>query len=40
MKFDEFSKTAQELSHKAISQLRQLVLDVPNNKELFLIMIS
>lgn len=34
-KFAEFSKAAQELSFKALSQLRQLVLDVPNNKELF-----
>ena len=33
-KFIEFSKVAQELSFKALSQLRQLVLDVPNNKEL------
>lgn len=30
----EFSKAAQELSFKALGQLRQLVLDVPNNKEL------
>lgn len=34
-KFTEFGKAAQELSLKALSQLRQLVLDVPNNKELF-----
>lgn len=34
-KFAEFSKTAQELSFQALSQLRQLVLDVPSNKELF-----
>lgn len=34
-KFAEFSKTAQEMSFKALSQLRQLVFDVPNNKELF-----
>jgi hypothetical protein len=33
--FFEFSKVAQELSGKALSQLRKLVLDVPNNKELF-----
>lgn len=33
-KFAEFGKAAQELSLKALSQLRQLVLDVPNNKEL------
>lgn len=33
MKFDEFSKMAQELSYKAFNQLRHLVLDVPNNKE-------
>lgn len=33
-KFVEFSKEAKELSFKALSQLRQLVLDVPNNKEL------
>ena len=33
-KFVEFSKAAKELSFKALSQLRQLVLDVPNNKEL------
>ena len=34
-KFSEFSKTAEELSCKAFSQLRQLILDAPNNKELF-----
>jgi hypothetical protein len=34
-KFDDFSKAAQELSFKALSQLRQLVLNVPNNKKLF-----
>lgn len=33
-KFAEFGKAAQELSFKALTQLRQLVLDVPNNKEL------
>lgn len=33
-KFSEFSKTAQELSCKAFAQLRELVLAVPNNKEL------
>lgn len=34
-KFAEFSKAAQELSSNALSQLRKLILDVPNNKELF-----
>lgn len=34
-KFSEFSKTAEELSCKAFSQLRQLILEAPNNKELF-----
>lgn len=34
-KFAEFSKAAQELSSKSLSQLHKLVLDVPNNKELF-----
>jgi hypothetical protein len=34
-KFAEFSKAAQELSSKALGQLRKLILDVPNNKELF-----
>lgn len=34
-KFSEFSKSAQELSCKAFAQLRELVLNVPNNKELF-----
>lgn len=33
-KFVEFSKAAKELSFKALNQLRQLVLDVPNNKKL------
>ena len=32
--FAEFSKAAQELSSKAMDQLSQLILDVPNNKEL------
>jgi hypothetical protein len=35
MKFAEFSKTAQELSSKALGQLRKLILDAPNNKALF-----
>src|SRR5687767_4727868 len=34
-KLAEFSKAAQELSSKVLGQLRKLVLDVPNNKELF-----
>ncbi len=34
-KFFEFSKAAHELSCKAFGQLRKLILDVPNNKELF-----
>ena len=34
-KFVEFSKAAQELSYKTLSQLRRLVVDVPNTKELF-----
>jgi hypothetical protein len=34
-KLAEFSKAAQELSSKALGQLRKLILDVPNNKELF-----
>ncbi|MCP5506774.1 MAG: hypothetical protein H7A37_00515 [Chlamydiales bacterium] len=34
-KFAEFSKIAQDLSSKALGQLRKLVLDVPNHKELF-----
>ena len=34
-KFSEFSKAAQELSSKALGQLRKLILDVPNDKELF-----
>ena len=34
-KFAEFSKAAQELSSKVLGQLSKLVLDVPNNKELF-----
>ena len=34
-KFAEFSKAAQELSSKALGQLRKLILDVPNNTELF-----
>lgn len=33
-KFVEFSNAAKDLSFKALSQLRQLVLDVPKNKEL------
>ncbi|HNA62430.1 MAG TPA: hypothetical protein PKW79_05080 [Rhabdochlamydiaceae bacterium] len=33
-KFVEFSKIAKELSFKALNQLRQLVLDIPNNMEL------
>lgn len=35
LKFVEFSKTAQELSSKALGQLRKLILDAPNNNELF-----
>lgn len=34
-KFLEFSQAAQKLTCKAVGQLRQLVLDIPNNKELF-----
>lgn len=34
-KFVEFSKAAKELSFKALSQLHQLLLDAPKNKELF-----
>jgi hypothetical protein len=33
--FAQFSKAAKELSCNALSQLRNLILDVPNNKELF-----
>jgi hypothetical protein len=33
--FIEFSKVAQELSDKALNQLRKLILDLPNNLELF-----
>lgn len=35
LEFSEFSKEAQELSSRALCQLRKLILDVPNNKELF-----
>lgn len=35
LNFGEFSKAAQGLSCRALNQLRKLILDVPNNKELF-----
>ena len=34
-KFAEFSKAAQKLACNTLTQLRKLILDVPNNKELF-----
>lgn len=33
--FAEFSKVAQKLSCEALSELRKLILEVPNNEELF-----
>jgi hypothetical protein len=35
MNFAEFNQAAQELSSRAMGQLHQLILDVPNQKELF-----
>ncbi len=35
IQFAEFCKTAQDLSHNALSQLSRLVLELPQNKDLF-----